>query len=77
MLVLNVIDNCLACECGVCRVLIMTYHFFTNCYAIKFYLGRIECRNREADFHMMLLDITSSFIAAAEPCPLYFSVASM
>ena len=28
MLILNVIDNGLACDCGVCRVLIMTYHRF-------------------------------------------------
>ena len=28
MLILNVIDNGLACDCAVCRVLIMTYHLF-------------------------------------------------
>ena len=28
MLILNAIDNGLACECGVSRVLIMTYHRF-------------------------------------------------
>ena len=28
MLILNIIDNCLACDCGVSRVLIMTYHRF-------------------------------------------------
>ena len=28
MLILNVIDNGLACDCFVCRVLIMTYHRF-------------------------------------------------
>ena len=26
MLILNIIDNGLACDCVVCRVLIMTYH---------------------------------------------------
>ena len=28
MLILNAIDNGLACECGVSRVLILTYHRF-------------------------------------------------
>ena len=29
MLILNFINNGLACDCGVCRVLIMTYHLFS------------------------------------------------
>ena len=32
MLILNVIDNGLANDCGVCRVLIMTYHRFCKKY---------------------------------------------
>ena len=32
MLILNVIDNGLACDCGVSRVLIMTYHRFCKKY---------------------------------------------
>ena len=32
MLILNDIDNGLACDCGVSRVLIMTYHRFCKKY---------------------------------------------
>ena len=32
MLILNVLDNGLACDCGVSRVLIMTYHQFCKKY---------------------------------------------
>ena len=32
MLILNIIDTGLACDCGVCRVLIMAYHRFCNKY---------------------------------------------
>ena len=35
MLILNVIDNDLACDCGVCRVFIMTYHRFCNDFIPK------------------------------------------
>ena len=35
MLILNVIDNGVACECGVSRVLIMTYHQFTRINFLK------------------------------------------
>ena len=32
MLILNVIDNDLSCDCGVSRVLILTYHRFSQKY---------------------------------------------
>ena len=32
MLILNIIDNGLVCDCGVSRVLIMTYHGFCKKY---------------------------------------------
>ena len=35
MLILNVIDNGLACDCGVCRFLILTYHRFFKRYFRK------------------------------------------
>ena len=35
MLILNVIDNGLACDCVVCRVLIMTYHRFCKKKFVK------------------------------------------
>ena len=35
MLILNVINNDLACDCAVSRVLIMTYHRFARLFSLK------------------------------------------
>ena len=35
MLILNAIDNGLACDCGVCSVFIMTYHRFSKNIFLK------------------------------------------
>ena len=35
MLIYYVIGNGLACDCGVCRVLIITYHQFRKIYSLK------------------------------------------
>ena len=50
MLIINAIYNGLACDCGVSRVLIMTYHRFCKKYFIKkwavlivYYIWYIAC----------------------------------
>ena len=55
MLILNIKDNGLACDCGVCRALIMTYHRFCKKYFPQKWVVLLSVLNLVYSIHGKLL----------------------
>ena len=74
MLILNIKDNGLACDCAVCRVLIMTYRRLNGLYYLVYYIWYIafmegyyfQCVNKtiEQIYLSMCLFIRKLFVMA-------------